>query len=139
MIKNAQEWLYKEFVLRKLNTRFGAILFAVIAVVISFAVANLNFVVGPVLVVLLAGIIIVAICLNYPLIGFYIIISISCFAFFPERLLGVSLPVSTGIELLVFIVFIGIFLERKNVPSDNRAFSKVPPLSPSSCTFYFSW
>ncbi|MEJ7735806.1 MAG: O-antigen ligase family protein [Chitinophagaceae bacterium] len=126
MINDARDWLYKEFVLRKLNSRFGAILLGVIAIVISFAVVNLSFVIGPVLVALLAGLILVFICLNYPLLGFYIIISISCFAFFPERLLGVSLPISTGIELLVFIVFVGIILQRKNSPSDNRAFFKSP-------------
>lgn len=126
MIKYAQEWLHKELVGRKLNSRLGLILFGVLAVLIAFAVANIHVIIGPLLVAILAGILIVTICLNYPLVGFYVIISISCFVFLPERLLGVSLPISTGIELLVFLILIGIILQRKNVPSDNRAFLRSP-------------
>lgn len=137
MINDARDWLYKEFVLRKLNSRFGAILLGVITIVISFAVVNLSFVIGPVLVALLAGLILVFICLNYPLLGFYIIISISCFAFF-----------LSGCWVSLFLLVPGLncwFLLSSSVSSYNEKFTvrqshslKVQPPLPSLCFFFSS-
>lgn len=50
-------------------------------------------------------------CLVKTYYAFYVLIFISFFAFFPDRLLGTSLPVSTGIELLLLLHFIGTLIQ----------------------------
>lgn len=67
----------------------------------------------------LAGIAIVYICFTQPRIGFYIITVISFFTALPDRLLRLPLPISTGIEVLVFIVFLGSFAVRKKEAPSN--------------------
>jgi putative inorganic carbon (HCO3(-)) transporter len=60
----------------------------------------------------LIGVLIVYYCLTQPLIGFYIVTIISFFTAYPERLLKVSLPLTTGIEVLVLLIFLGTFSNR---------------------------
>ena len=57
----------------------------------------------------LIGIIILYYCLVHPLIGFYIVTFISFFVAYPERMLKMQVPLSTGIEVLVLILFIGSY------------------------------
>src|SRR5688572_26934531 len=57
----------------------------------------------------LIGIIILYYCLAQPLIGFFIVTFISFFIAYPERLLKMQVPLSTGIEVLVLILFIGSY------------------------------
>lgn len=50
-------------------------------------------------------------CLVKTYYAFYVLIVISFFAFFPDRLLGTSLPVSTGIEVLLLLHFVGTLIQ----------------------------
>jgi len=61
----------------------------------------------------LIGILILYYCIAQPYIGFLIVTVISFFTALPDRLLRIELPVSTGLEVLMLILFIGSHLTPK--------------------------
>jgi putative inorganic carbon (hco3(-)) transporter len=68
----------------------------------------------------LIGIIILYYCLVHPYIGFFIVTTISYFTAFPDRLLRIEIPISTGIEVLMLALFIGSHLfARKKIDQGN--------------------
>lgn len=68
----------------------------------------------------LISLIILYYCLVHPYIGFYIVTTISYFTAYPERILKTSLPISTGIEILMVLLFIGSHLFiRKKIDQSN--------------------
>lgn len=73
----------------------------------------------------LIGLLIVYYCLVHPLIGFYIVTAISYFTAYPERILRMSIPITTGIEVLMLLLLIGshLFLKKK---IDQNDFFKTP-------------
>ena len=54
----------------------------------------------------LIGILVIYYCLTRPMIGFFIVTIISFFVAYPERLLRMQIPLSTGIEVLVLLLFL---------------------------------
>jgi hypothetical protein len=88
------------------NKVFVYILLAVLAGGCAFLLA-MGFIVIPVFIIGgLIGILVVYYCLSQPLLGFYLVTIISYFVAYPDRLLRMSVPLSTGIEVLVLLLFL---------------------------------
>jgi hypothetical protein len=67
----------------------------------------------------LIGILIIYYCFTQPIIGFFIVTTISFFTAYPERLLRVSIPISTGIEVLVLLLFLGSYTYKIKTQQSN--------------------
>ena len=109
--------LNREFFIRNLNSVTGKIILGAISLTAGFLAYNglslLVFAVAGAL----AGIIILYYCLFKPLTGYYLVTLLAFFAFYPNHLLNKDLPLSTLVELLLWIVFLGSFREKRNMDS----------------------
>lgn len=60
------------------------------------------------------AIVLIVTCLIQPLAGFYLTTIVSFLAFTPGRILNSQIPVSTGIEILVLLIFLGVSWEKRH-------------------------
>src|SRR3954469_22948883 len=100
-------WIHRELIQKKFISPLGLTILSVVAVVTAVLAAN-----GLALLVFAAagGIIAVAIvycCLFKPLYGYYITTLIAYFAFYPDHILNIGLPISTVVEVLILFLFLG--------------------------------
>ena len=95
----------------------GITLLLLTAIVSGFLAAKGFYIIPFGIGAILIGIIILYYCIFKPLIGFYLVTLAAFFYFFAMRLIGQVLPFSTGVELLIFFVFLGTLLWRK--PKDE--------------------
>ena len=72
----------------------------------------------------LVGIIIIYYCLAKPVLGFHIVTVVAFFVAYPDRLLRIQVPLSTGVEVLVLLLFIGTYLSKTK--SGQNSFFKTP-------------
>nr|MDQ6888750.1 hypothetical protein [Bacteroidota bacterium] len=96
-------WFNREFLLKGLSSPFGITLLACIAIATGFLASKDLYIIVFLLIGAIAAAIIVYYCFFQPLEGFYITLFISFFAFFPNHILTVSLPIPTFVELLILI------------------------------------
>src|SRR5579859_1441337 len=126
MLKGTYNYLNDQLFRRKMKSPAGAVAFAIFSLIFTALFVRLGFVVGPLLISLVIGMILFTICLSTPLTAFYITIGLSCFTFFPERVTGVVLPISTCMELLVYGTYIGWLLNRRYLRTEDTLFYKSP-------------
>src|SRR5438105_6367818 len=81
------------------------------------AAANLSVVVFGIGIGLLA-VIMVAVCIVNPLMGFYLTMVLAFLAFHPGRLLDRQIPISTAIEVFILLVFLGASWEKRHVKTN---------------------
>lgn len=101
------QWVKKQVVTRQLASPLGILLLCVLALAIGFLVVVDHAEIAIGISAVITGIIIVFFCLTRPLVGFYITIGIAFMAFYPGRVIGRDLPISTGLEVLFVLLFIG--------------------------------
>ena len=112
-------WFKREFFIKNLNSPTGIILLSLISIgggllayldlsIITFA-----------LTASLIGIIIFYYCLLKPLTGYYLVTLLAFFAFYPNHILNRELPLSTLVEVLLWVVFLGSYVQRKNRSENN--------------------
>ena len=65
-------------------------------------------------------------CLAHALWGFYIVTVLAFLVAYPSRMLKVDIPMSTGIEVLVLILFMGSYVLKKRNVEKQTAFYKTP-------------
>jgi putative inorganic carbon (hco3(-)) transporter len=108
-------WTKKELFQKKLLSPWG-IIFWVLLAVGSGILATLNLFLIPLAIGgIIIGILVVYLCLFKPLTGFYIVIFLSFFIFFPNHILGRDiLPSGSIIEILTVFVFMGSLLTIKS-------------------------
>jgi putative inorganic carbon (hco3(-)) transporter len=123
MLHSMVEYLRRQLFLRKLNSVAGAIVLGVLAVVLAGMMVYINYWLGPAVIAVFAGLIVLVICLVRPLMGFYITMFISCFAFYPQRIVDRYLPISISIEFLIFATYLGLLLKKKKDPADKAFYS----------------
>jgi putative inorganic carbon (hco3(-)) transporter len=98
--------------LKKLGTPLKFLILLAIAVGCAVLLVN-GFTKVPLFIIGgLVGVLVVYYCLTKPLIGFYIVTVLGYFIAYPERLLRISVPLSTGIEVLVLLLFIGSYASK---------------------------
>lgn len=67
----------------------------------------------------LAGLIIFYYCLFRPLTGYYLVTLLAFFAFYPNHILNRELPLSTLVEVLLWVVFLGSYIQKKDKTERN--------------------
>ncbi|MCY7290717.1 MAG: hypothetical protein LH615_00895 [Ferruginibacter sp.] len=121
LIVNLFNWLTRELFLKRLMSPLGLALLIMLAMGAGyFAFIEMFYV--PVIVGFgIIGVGVVYFCIFKPLIGFYITCFVAFFAFYPGRLLNKSIPLSTGVEVLTLLLFIGTLLHSKREISSGRS------------------
>lgn len=114
-------WLNREFLLKGLGSPFGIGLLACIAVAIGFLVSHNLAVIAFASVGAIVAIIVVYYCFFEPVTGYFITMFIAFFAFYPNHILNIILPIPTFVELLILIVFFGSYNSAKklNLPRNS--------------------
>jgi hypothetical protein len=100
------------------------ILLPLIALVTAMLVVSGNMMAPMLLATALFGLIVVYYCLVRPVAGFYLVTAISFMVAYPERVLGKEVPVSTAIEMLILLLFIGAFSIKKEI--SEKHFYRTP-------------
>lgn len=109
-----QQWVRYNFVIRKLNTAFGAMLLIALAIILSYlaVVIDIKFAVG--VVGGLAGLLLMILCLQYPVFGFYFTVFISMFITLPEKLLNSGvIPMGLVPEYFSYITLVGVITKQE--------------------------
>ncbi|MEP7252216.1 MAG: O-antigen ligase family protein [Ginsengibacter sp.] len=114
-------WLNREFLLKGLSSRFGIAFLACIAIAMGLLAANNLAIVAFGAVGAVAAVIVVYYCFFEPVTGYFITMFIAFFAFYPNHILNIILPIPTFVELLIFIVFLGSYNSAKslNLPRNS--------------------
>ncbi|HEV8082495.1 MAG TPA: O-antigen ligase family protein [Chitinophagaceae bacterium] len=115
------KWLNREFFLKGLSSPFGIGLLACIAFTIGFLASHNLAVIAFASVGAVAAIIVIYYCFFEPVTGYFITTFISFFAFYPNHILNIILPIPTFVELLILIVFFGSYNAAKklNLPRNS--------------------
>lgn len=115
------KWLNREFLLKGLSSPFGIGFLACIAVVIGFLASHNLAVIAFASIGAIAAIIVVYYCFFEPVTGYFITMFIAFFAFYPNHILNIILPIPTFVELLILIVFFGSYNSAKklNLPRNS--------------------
>ncbi len=112
-------WFKREFFIKNLYSPMGLIILSIISIGAGLlAYLNLSIIVFAISASLI-GIIIFYYCLLKPLTGYYLVTLLAFFAFYPNHILNRELPLSTLVEVLLWVVFLGSYVQRKNRTENN--------------------
>ncbi len=118
-------WIKREFIQKNLSGPWTVIPFAILAIASGFLAASDLFFIPLIVAASLVGLLIVYHCIFHPLKGFYIIIFLGFFVFYPNHLLGRdALPLNTGLEILIVFIFIGTQIAKRSGELREHALSK---------------
>ena len=110
--KKVFSWFQRQFFEKKMMTPFGIIVLIILAAAGGILSANGLFFVPLLLAGLLAGLIVVYICIFKPLVGYYIAAVFSIFIFYPNHLIGRSvISLSPLLEILFLLILIGSYIK----------------------------
>ncbi len=110
-----KEKIYQYFIVEKLNNPFGFVLLVSLAVFASWIAVSGGFGVGAIMLVIIFGIPTALICLLNLQAGFIITLVTSSFVFFLPRISGqYDLPSGSLPDILLLIVFLGVFVNKEN-------------------------
>lgn len=120
----AQDWARYNFVTRKLNTGFGLFLFLLAAIAISYLAVLVDMKLAVIAVGALAGVLLMILCLLYPLFGFYFTYFISIFISLPEKLTASGAVIPTGLipEYFSYITLVGVITKQEYRKEISRKF-----------------
>lgn len=117
------EWIRYNFVTRKLNTVFGLLLLSLTAVFISYVAVLVNMKFAVTIVAGLGGILLMVLCLLYPVFGFYFTYFISIFISLPEKLMnGGVIPTGLIPEYFSYITLVGVITKQEFRKEITRKF-----------------
>lgn len=102
-----RDWMRKEFFIKNLITPFGLVFLLLITAGVSYLAFAGNYILIGLIVGILPGLIVLYLVFFKPLIGFYLINVMACFAFYPAHILHVELGIGTMVEILYWILLIG--------------------------------
>ena len=105
-------WLSTKVFAEKLNNPLGYVILLGASVVITFVIIKIGFTYGSVFPILLLGGAAALVCLFNARFGFFLTMFLSFFIFYIKRYFGEDLPVGALIEILLFITFVGIFVNK---------------------------
>ncbi|MBC7850584.1 MAG: O-antigen ligase family protein [Chitinophagaceae bacterium] len=118
-----EDWFKHNFLVRKLNTPTGAILLALLAIAIAYlaVVVDMKFAVA--IVAGLAGVLLMVLCLLYPIFGFYLTYFISLFVTLPEKIMnGGVIPMGLVPEYFSYITLVGVITKQEFRKEISRKF-----------------
>ncbi len=114
-------WLKREFLSKGLTSPFGIALLAIIAIATGFLASQNLYGIAFAAVGAIAAAIVVYYCFFEPVTGYFITMFIAFFAFYPNHVFNIILPIPTFVELLTFILFLGSYGSAKklNLPGNS--------------------
>ncbi len=113
-IDSFQDWIRHNFVTRKLNTVFGLIFLSLLAVLLSYITVLVDAKMAIIVVGAMLGVLLMILCLLYPMFGYYFTIFISLFTSMPERLMNTGM-IPTGLipEYFSYITLVGVITKQE--------------------------
>ena len=119
-IKNgsAGQWLRYQFLEKKLNTRFGYLFLAVVALLLVYGIVAVDKLTGPIVLSVMGGFLLSVILFKSPYFGFYFLIAFSSITVTIDRLVELPLPSGTLIEIYTYLLLLSLLLKfelRKNM------------------------
>ena len=108
------EWMRYQFLNKKLATPFGVTLLGFVTLAISYITVLISYKASIGIVAGVGIILLCALCLVYPFIGFYTTYAICLFLMFPTRLVSTSILIPTGLipEYLSYLTLLGILTKQ---------------------------
>ena len=123
IVVNFFNWINRELFEKKLMTPLGILLLLFLAIGSGYFAFIGMFYIPVILGMGIIGLVIVYNCIFYPLRGFYITCFVAFFAFYPGRLLNKAIPLSTGVEVLTLLLFIGtLFASKRKISTGDNLF-----------------
>jgi putative inorganic carbon (HCO3(-)) transporter len=95
------------FLEKKLNTGYGYVLLALLAITTAYA-TMIDFKIGLGMVILFVAILVIIIFLKYPYIGFYFMICFSSIIITLDRLIHLPFPFNVFLEPFTLLLFLGV-------------------------------
>jgi putative inorganic carbon (HCO3(-)) transporter len=121
------QWLHREIIEKKLGSPGGIVTLMLVATSIGYLLTNRDLLLIPFIITgIFLGLVVVYYCLFKPLTAYYLVTTIAFLAFCPDHLLGIDLPLSTLVEILLLFVFIGCFIFVKANPSSRKGIFNTP-------------
>lgn len=117
-VEQLKRWLYKTFVIQKLNNFTGYTILISSSLFLSVVVSYLGVKVGTALFALIVGVPILITSFLNTWLGFSFLIFTSSFVFIISRIVGVDLPFGIVAEGLTYTTLLGMFIDR------SKRFSK---------------
>lgn len=109
-----QEWIRYNFMVRKMNTVFGIIVLSLLAVCLSYVAVLVNMKLAVAAVAGLGGVLLMVLCLLYPVFGFYFSYFISIFITLPEKMAnGGVIPAGLIPEYFSYITLVGVITKQE--------------------------
>lgn len=121
-------WFTNQFLLSKLNTPFGYITGALLAVGIAFLVATFGMKAGAGVLIVMIGLPFLLACLGNLKLGVAFIIIISFFLLGIKKYLPVELPLGILVDLLIFLMLFGLFIRKVRTREKMNTLSNIVSL-----------
>jgi hypothetical protein len=115
---SAGQWFRYHFMEKKLNTRFGYLFLAVVALLIGYGIVAVDKITGPLVLALVGGFLLTIMIFKSPYFGFYFLIAFSSITVTIDRLVEFPLPSGTLIEIFTYLLLLSTLLKfelRKNM------------------------
>jgi len=109
-----QDWARYNFLIRKLNTGFGILVMVLLGIAISYLAVVIDMKLAVGVVGIMAGVLLMVLCLLYPVFGFYFTVFISLFITLPEKMLNSGvIPMGLVPEYFSYITLVGVITKQE--------------------------
>ena len=108
--KGVSHWVSSQFIWQKLNNPLGYIVLTIIGLMFGYAISVLPITFAIVLLLVLLGIPLIFLCLTDLVFGMGLILFIAVFMGLPTKY--VNMPLGTSLDLILFLLFIGLLLKQ---------------------------
>ncbi len=124
---SVKEWFRYHFLEKKLNSWFGYLFIAGLAVLFAYSLVFVNMK-GTIASVVGVGFLVIAVAsMLFPYFGYYATIIFSCLIFSPERLLQTPpMPLGMGLELMTYVTLLGAVTKSHLRAEIDRSFWRNP-------------
>jgi hypothetical protein len=115
---SAGQWFRYQFLEKKLNTPFGYIFLALIALLIGYGMVTISKFTGPLVLGVVGCFLLTIVIFRSPYFGFYFLIAFSSLTVTIDRLIELPLPSGTLIEIFTYVLLLSLMLKfdlRKNM------------------------
>src|SRR5450631_355559 len=113
-----EKWFRYNFLKKKLNTQFGYIFLAVIALLLGYSIVVFGKLAGPLVLGVVGWLLLTIVLFKIPYFGFYFLIAFSTVTVTIDRLIELPLPSGTLIEIFTYLLLLSLMLKfelRKNM------------------------
>lgn len=119
-------WLKYQFFEKKFITAFRLVLMIVWGFAIFYITSEINHNFSVDIAMLAIGILVLIVCLRYPLFGLYFTLLFSSLFALPGRFYNIQSPVGILVEVFTYVLWISVLVDSKFHTEDTAAFRKHP-------------